>query len=171
MKVGKNKSLKWCSRPGCDKTVRRPKCFCFARRTTCECGQVTCWQCGDPYHEAACQVGGAAGFVLHNTDARVAKCPMCSARMYKYEGCNHMECGRCHGAFCWICRKDISKEHYDHFEPDNMFGCNGMTEIPQCILCWILLLLLQIVISPIATWIKMGGIFGKVAGKCALAGY
>ena len=108
--------------------------------------------------------------MIHNIDARVAKCPMCNTRIYKPDGCNHMACSRCRGAFCWICRRDISEAHYDHFSPDNMFGCNGMTEIPQCILCWVFLLLLMIGISPIATAIKMGNILGKhIIGKIATA--
>ena len=78
-----------------------------------------------------------------------------------------MSCSRCKGAFCWICRRDISDVHYDHFSPENMFGCNGMTEVPQCILCWIFLMTLMIIVSPIAVAIRMGHFLGKyVLGKC-----
>ena len=99
--------------------------------------------------------------MLHNINSRVAKCPLCSSRIYKPDGCNHMGCSRCGGAFCWICRRDITEAHYNHFSPDNLFGCNGMTEIPQCIICWIILLLIMIIVSPIAVSVKMGNYLGK----------
>ena len=141
MIVGKNKSLKWCARPGCEMTVKKPRCCC-KRRAICKCGFETCWKCGDQYHDAACKVGGEAGFILHNTDSKVAKCPMCRTIIFKPEGCSHMACPRCRGAFCWICRKDISVEHYDHFDSGNLFGCQGLMEVPQCVTLWVFILFL-----------------------------
>ena len=167
VRIGKSSKLKWCARPGCEHTVRRPACFCFRRRAICQCGHATCWKCGETYHDAACQVSGAAGFMMHNVNSRVSKCPLCKSMIYKPDGCNHMACSRCKGAFCWICRRDISDVHYDHFSPENMFGCNGMTEVPQCILCWVFLMILMIIVSPIAVSVRMGFFLGKYAlGKC-----
>ena len=35
IRVGKSSKLKWCSKPGCEHTVRRPTCWCFNRRAHC----------------------------------------------------------------------------------------------------------------------------------------
>ena len=46
-------------------------------------------------------------------------CPACMTPIEKIEGCNHVECGSCHAHFCWICKADITKEQYAHFNRDN----------------------------------------------------
>ena len=158
--MGKNKKLKWCSRPGCEKIVKKPGCWCN-RRAICECGAETCWKCGDPYHEAKCKVSGQTGFILHNADSRVAKCPQCRSIIYKPDGCNHMACSRCRGSFCWICRKDISREHYEHFEPTNLFGCQGFMMTGQCVPLWVLMMVLQIIFSPIQVLMHCSMHFGE----------
>ena len=44
------------------------------------------------------------------------KCPHCKAVIQKIDGCNKMTCFRCHGNFCWLCQKGISKSSpYLHF--------------------------------------------------------
>ena len=136
--MGKSSKLKWCARPGCEQVIRRPGCCC-KRRAICECGFETCFKCGDPMHEAACQVSGEAGYLLHNVNPRVSKCPECKTPIYKIDGCNHMTCYRCNHEYCWICRFHASYDN-DHFSPGALFGCAGMQEIPQSILLWVLLL-------------------------------
>jgi len=43
------------------------------------------------------------------------KCPQCSVWIEKSEGCNHMECNRCHTHFCWRCMGVFSQgEIYQH---------------------------------------------------------
>ena len=44
------------------------------------------------------------------------KCPYCKALIQKIDGCNKMTCFRCHGYFCWLCQKRLSKSSpYSHF--------------------------------------------------------
>ena len=40
-----------------------------------------------------------ANWILSNTK----KCPKCSTRIEKNQGCNHMNCRQCKHEFCWIC--------------------------------------------------------------------
>ncbi len=35
--------------------------------------------------------------------AGTKECPMCATLIEKVDGCNHVECGGCHGHICWIC--------------------------------------------------------------------
>lgn len=164
VRVGKNKKLKWCARPGCEEVIRRPGCCCN-RRAICTCGFETCWKCGDPWHEAQCQVSGEAGLLMHNINPRVSKCPTCRAPIYKISGCNHMTCYRCNTDYCWICRFTFESE-YDHFSPGALFGCAGMQEIPQSIILWMLLLVIQLFFTP---FICLGNISYRVGtwtGAC-----
>lgn len=48
------------------------------------------------------------------TEARVRICHKCKTRFYKTEGCNKMTC-TCGALMCYLCRKDVSKEGYNHF--------------------------------------------------------
>lgn len=89
-------------------------------------------------------------------------CPRCNARIEKLEGCNHIEkkkknmeifedklpkimkifflfffdmnCSYCKYEFCWLCRKEYKKGHYDR---TNIFGgCpggeNSLTKVNKC---------------------------------------
>ena len=165
VRVGKSKKLKWCARPGCERTVTRPGCIC-KRRAICICGFETCFKCGDPYHEAACQVSGEAGLLVHNMNPRVAKCPNCRCSLYKIDGCNHMTCYRCNKEWCWICRRIL--EDHGHFEPDKIFGCNGLQFLPQSIVLWILVLTLMLIATPFALMVKFSLMLGKLCRNCFL---
>ena len=59
----------------------------------------------------------------------VANCPKCSVPACKSSGCNKMTCSRCGASWCWICRKDITKEQYAHFRTNKSIffvGCDTL---------------------------------------------
>ena len=165
VRVGKSNKLKWCARPGCERTVNRPGCIC-KRRALCVCGFETCFKCGDPYHEAACQVSGEAGFLVHSMNPRSAKCPGCRISIYKPDGCNHMTCVRCNTEWCWICRRILTG--HNHFDPDNFFGCAGLQFLPQSVILYILIIFLMFIATPLMILIKFSNKFGKWYRKCGM---
>jgi hypothetical protein len=96
MKVGTDKNLKWCAKPDCGKAVRKPGFCRCTNRTACECGEATCWKCGNLWHAGACvQSDNEAKFKLYGILHNMAKCPHCGAPSEKEEGCNKMTCYRC----------------------------------------------------------------------------
>ena len=168
VRVGKSNKLKWCARPGCERTVTRPGCIC-KRRAICTCGFETCFKCGDPYHEAACQVSGEAGLLFHNINPRVAKCPNCKCPIYKTSGCNHMSCYRCNKEWCWICRRVLS-DGYSHFNPDNLFACAGLQHIPQSVILWIICLSVMLLATPFMIIGNFSYKLGKLCRFCRMTG-
>lgn len=85
------------------------------------CHAETCPGCGEAAHP------GISCDAMKNIDkdriveekmneAVIRVCPKCKAQFMKEEGCNKMECPRCHTWICYWCRKEIPKEvGYDHF--------------------------------------------------------
>jgi TRIAD3 protein (E3 ubiquitin-protein ligase RNF216) len=43
-------------------------------------------------------------------EAVVRVCPKCKTQSIKEDGCNKMECPRCHTWTCYWCRKEIPRE-------------------------------------------------------------
>jgi len=106
-----------------------------APRVTCiTCGRVFCFLHSDAHPpEESC-----ADFELRSKghDActqdllnKTSKpCPKCSARTYKYTGCNHMKCSQCSQDWCWLCGEGIViagpyPRHYDRRNPTS--SCAG----------------------------------------------
>ena len=69
-----------------------------------------------------------------------------------------MTCYRCNVEWCWICHM-VTKDYDAHFSPGSIFGCAGMMEIPQSIILWILLLSIQMLVSPFI-------VVGNLSYKC-----
>lgn len=86
------------------------------------CQLDTCRECGDVAHiplkcnEVEKKKDTDKRLTVEEalTQARVRECPKCKTRFYKIEGCNKMTC-TCGNNICYICRKDITKEKYQHF--------------------------------------------------------
>ncbi|RHY58528.1 hypothetical protein DYB38_008783, partial [Aphanomyces astaci] len=78
-----NKTVKWCPSPGCDKAIASSG------------GLMTCKNESE-----------TANWILANTK----KCPKCSIRIEKNQGCNHMTCRSCKYEFCWTCM-DVWSNH------------------------------------------------------------
>ena len=49
------------------------------------------------------------------SEALIRNCPRCKVKIVKEFGCNKMICSKCHCAMCYVCKKDISQEQYNHF--------------------------------------------------------
>ena len=86
-----------------------------------ECHKMTCFKCGNAAHEGrTCEemkeIDKNRLVEEKMNEAVVRVCPKCNAQFMKEEGCNRMECPRCHAWICYWCRKEISKEEgYAHF--------------------------------------------------------
>ncbi|KAL4158608.1 hypothetical protein PRNP1_004384 [Phytophthora ramorum] len=86
-----NKGVKWCPSPGCSKAITSAGGL---SSVTCTCG---CEKCRNESE--------TANWILANTK----KCPKCSVRIEKNQGCNHMTCRSCNYEFCWICMEGWDK--------------------------------------------------------------
>jgi ariadne-1 len=109
-----NKGVKWCPAAGCNKAISSAGGLSSVR---CSCSCVFCLRCGEESHvPVACDQlatwqekcrneSETANWILANTK----KCPKCSVRIEKNQGCNHMTCRKCHFEFCWVSK---SRLHY-----------------------------------------------------------
>ncbi|KAG6617493.1 ariadne-like ubiquitin ligase [Phytophthora cinnamomi] len=109
-----NKGVKWCPSAGCSKAITSAGGL---SSVTCTCGCVFCLRCGEEAHSpVTCEQLAAwqekcrnesetANWILANTK----KCPKCSVRIEKNQGCNHMTCRSCNYEFCWICMEGWDK--------------------------------------------------------------
>jgi ariadne-1 len=59
----------------------------------CSCAQLAEWSL------KCVNESETANWILANT----RKCPACTARIEKNQGCNHMTCRQCKHEFCWVC--------------------------------------------------------------------
>jgi ariadne-1 len=105
--IEKSKNMKYCPAPRCEKvaigsgvTTVRCACnytFCFKcgeeAHDPCSCAQLSDW------NEKCMNESETANWILANT----RKCPQCTTRIEKNQGCNHMTCKMCKHEFCWIC--------------------------------------------------------------------
>jgi ariadne-1 len=103
-------TMRWCPAPGCEKVAVGSS----ITTVVCSCTNSFCFRCGGEAHDPAtcrqlemwlekCQSESeTANWILANTK----KCPKCSARIEKNQGCNHMTCKVCKYDFCWICCGD-----------------------------------------------------------------
>jgi TRIAD3 protein (E3 ubiquitin-protein ligase RNF216) len=87
-----------------------------------ECKAQTCSGCGAAYpHDGkTCEQMKAIDknrlVEEKMSEAVVRICPRCDAQFMKEDGCNKMECPRCHTWICYFCRKIIPKGvGYEHF--------------------------------------------------------
>jgi ariadne-1 len=108
--VNFNKSMRWCPSPHCTSAVTAPP---HTRAVACSCGAEFCFKCGDePHAPVSCTLlekwvdkcqneSETANWILSHTK----KCPKCSVRIEKNQGCNHITCkgAGCKYEFCWIC--------------------------------------------------------------------
>ncbi|KAK2812973.1 hypothetical protein FQN50_000994 [Emmonsiellopsis sp. PD_5] len=55
------------------------------------------------------------------SEALIRTCPKCKVKIVKEDGCNKMTCVKCRTIMCYVCKKNITKEGYSHFDktPDS----------------------------------------------------
>jgi hypothetical protein len=102
--------MAWCPAQGCSNAfVARA----VVKTVQCTCGMKFCFKCAREAHQpAGCDnlskwlekcgnESETANWILANTK----KCPLCTVRIEKNQGCNHMVCRNkgCKHEFCWIC--------------------------------------------------------------------
>lgn len=86
-----------------------------------QCKAQTCSKCGSEWHNGmTCKQFKAIDkerlVEEQMNEAVVRICPNCKTQFMKDEGCNRMECPRCHTWICYWCRKIIPKDvGYEHF--------------------------------------------------------
>ncbi|KAH0793700.1 IBR domain containing protein [Histomonas meleagridis] len=86
-----------------------------------ECKSETCTKCQCQYHQGmTCEqfrdIDKDRQLEEKMNEAVVRICPKCKTQFVKDEGCNKMECPRCHTWICYWCRKVIPKSvGYNHF--------------------------------------------------------
>ena len=116
-----------CFRPECShwnvfsKVVEGSKSI--ARCTQCKIAEF-CLKCTKASHGGDCYRLDEASQLWEQENTR--PCPMCSAKVEKDGGCNHMAC-RCGAHFCWTCNQlyELAQIN-DHYNDINPFGtCVG----------------------------------------------
>jgi TRIAD3 protein (E3 ubiquitin-protein ligase RNF216) len=86
-----------------------------------DCAAETCTGCGRLAHDGmTCEAFGRIDkdrIVEEKMNEAVVRiCPKCNAQFIKEDGCNKMECPRCHAWICYWCRKEVPREvGYAHF--------------------------------------------------------
>ncbi|GAM36037.1 RING finger protein [Talaromyces pinophilus] len=90
-----------------------------------DCEKVSCRLCKEETHipqtcEEAKKKKERGIEVRHTVEeamsaALIRKCPKCGLAIVKEDGCNKLKC-RCGALICDVCKKDISKDGYMHFQ-------------------------------------------------------
>ncbi|KAK9469241.1 hypothetical protein V1512DRAFT_255801 [Lipomyces arxii] len=84
-----------------------------------ECMKTSCTECHKeflPFHKCYEQEEDKMRVFIEKAMADAVKrtCPQCKVSFIKSEGCNKLVCV-CGYAMCYVCRKDIRQEGYQHF--------------------------------------------------------
>lgn len=90
-----------------------------------DCEKVSCRLCNTETHipktceEARRDRGVSERHQVEEamSEALIRNCPRCNVPVVKESGCNKMSCPYCRCLMCYICKKDITREGYDHFRP------------------------------------------------------
>lgn len=105
--IEKSKNMKYCPAARCEKVAVGSG----ITTVRCSCNHCFCFKCGEEAHdpsscsqlsewiEKCMNESETANWILANT----RKCPQCTTRIEKNQGCNHMTCKICRHEFCWIC--------------------------------------------------------------------
>lgn len=120
MDANPNIVLKQCSH--CNECVDIGVNSTMNEMTCMHCGKNTCLLCNEISHIGKpCEIyisdrlSNEENITLQNS----IKCTKCHNRIMREDGCNKLTC-ICKNTYCFVCKKQISKERYHHF---SMNGC------------------------------------------------
>ena len=107
--VATSRSMAWCPSPGCEHAFVSKGAA--PSDVKCPCGMRFCFRCGQESHSPvtcdalkAWQIKCAdESETAHWIVANTKRCPKCSVRIEKNQGCNHIICRSCKHEFCWVC--------------------------------------------------------------------
>ncbi|RMJ27552.1 Ring finger protein [Aspergillus sp. HF37] len=88
-----------------------------------ECEIVSCRLCNQETHvpktcqETKRERGVSERHLVEEamSEAYIRPCPRCKLKIVKEVGCNKMTCPKCYCMMCYVCKKDITREGYEHF--------------------------------------------------------
>src|SRR5699024_6031984 len=88
-----------------------------------ECEKVSCRLCNKPSHvPMTCGEARQDGHLSTRdqseeamSEALMRSCPKCKVKIIKENGCNKMQCTKCRTLMCYVCKKDITGQGYNHF--------------------------------------------------------
>ena len=130
--VEDNRSMRWCTHPGCTYALHALNHAVLS--VSCRAGHKFCFQCQEEWHEP-CTCEQLVAWREKNTTesdnahwiiANTKRCPQCSVRIEKNQGCNHITCRHCKYEWCWVCNGDW-KEHGNH--TGGFYKCNKWPEL------------------------------------------
>lgn len=89
-----------------------------------DCDIVSCRLCRTESHipqtcaEAKKERGVSERHLVEEamSEALIRPCPRCGVKIVKEFGCNKMTCPQCRCLICYMCKKDITREGYSHFQ-------------------------------------------------------
>ena len=150
--------------------IKRPGCCCKREALCTECGLITCFKCGKPWHEGkACEKD--EGLSLDPTLARyllVAECIKCKVPITKNGACNHMTCSRCGAEFCWICRGEYRS--HPKPSPNNIsfkLGCIFL--MGDTAITWLFVMIIGLIIfSPFHIFVEINLMLGHALRKLCM---
>jgi len=132
-----NRNMRWCPGKSCVCAVQARGAITEVRCSYCSA--IFCFKCGLEAHSPiSCHQLGlwleknsneseTANWILANTK----RCPICSTRIEKNQGCNHMTCRQCRHDFCWICMESWANHGTN---TGGYYNCNryqGSVEAPS----------------------------------------
>ncbi|OMJ78962.1 hypothetical protein SteCoe_21137 [Stentor coeruleus] len=95
-------TVKFCITPDCEGIIIGSSSD--PHKSCTICNMEMCFICGKPWHEGkTCEEEENFEYEGWELGKNVKRCPKCSYKIEKNEGCNHMICIMCKSEFCWLC--------------------------------------------------------------------
>jgi ariadne-1 len=109
--IENSRSMNFCRAAHCELIAVATSAAHVDEVVKCPCGYRYCFKCGEePHQPCNCSQLSTWNDKCSNESettnwiiANTKKCPKCSVRIEKNQGCNHMTCKHCRHEFCWLC--------------------------------------------------------------------